>query len=40
MRALGFEEYLDRKLQGYIITSFRYPGHRQLSLRRVLPPAE
>lgn len=27
MRALGFEEYLDRKNQGYIITSFRYPKH-------------
>jgi 2-aminoethylphosphonate-pyruvate transaminase len=27
MRALGFEEYLDRKNQGYIITSFRYPNH-------------
>ena len=26
MRALGFEEYLDRKNQGYIITSFRYPN--------------
>jgi 2-aminoethylphosphonate-pyruvate transaminase len=27
MRALGFEEYLDPKDQGYIITSFRYPSH-------------
>jgi 2-aminoethylphosphonate-pyruvate transaminase len=27
MRALGFEEYLDPKNQGYIITSFRYPSH-------------
>ncbi len=27
MRALGFEEYLDRKNQGYIITSIRYPDH-------------
>jgi len=27
MRELGFEEYLDRKNQGYIITSFRYPNH-------------
>lgn len=27
MRSLGFEEYLDRKSQGYIITSFRYPSH-------------
>ncbi len=25
MRALGFEEYLAPELQGYIITSFRYP---------------
>ncbi len=25
MRALGFEEYLQPELQGYIITSFRYP---------------
>src|SRR5262249_25635619 len=25
MRALGFEEYLKPELQGYIITSFRYP---------------
>jgi 2-aminoethylphosphonate-pyruvate transaminase len=27
MNALGFEEYLPRHLQGYIITSFRYPTH-------------
>jgi 2-aminoethylphosphonate-pyruvate transaminase len=27
MRALGFEEYLEGKLQGYIITSFRYSAH-------------
>jgi 2-aminoethylphosphonate-pyruvate transaminase len=26
MRTLGFEEYLDRSNQGYIITSFRYPN--------------
>ncbi len=26
MRALGFEEYLNPELQGYIITSFRYPA--------------
>ncbi|MBI2434895.1 MAG: 2-aminoethylphosphonate--pyruvate transaminase [Candidatus Hydrogenedentes bacterium] len=26
MRALGFEEYLDPALQGYIITSYRYPA--------------
>ena len=25
MRSLGFTEYVDPKLQGYIITSFRYP---------------
>jgi 2-aminoethylphosphonate-pyruvate transaminase len=25
MRALGFQEYLDESLQGYVITSFRYP---------------
>ena len=27
MRALGFVEYLPPELQGYIITSFRYPKH-------------
>ncbi len=27
MRAIGFKEYLDPALQGYIITSFRYPEH-------------
>ncbi len=27
MNALGFEEYLPRRLQGYLITSFRYPAH-------------
>ena len=27
MRELGFEEYLRPEVQGYIITSFRYPGH-------------
>lgn len=26
MREIGFEEYLDPELQGYIITSFRYPS--------------
>jgi len=26
MRAMGFEEYLAPELQGWIITSFRYPG--------------
>ena len=29
MRELGFEEYLRPEVQGYIITSFRYPGHPQ-----------
>jgi len=27
MEAMGFSEYLPRELQGYIITSFRYPEH-------------
>ena len=27
MRAMGFQEYLEREDQGYIITSFRYPPH-------------
>ena len=27
MRAMGFKEYLKPELQGYIITSFRYPEH-------------
>ena len=27
MRKLGFQEYLPAELQGYIITSFRYPDH-------------
>jgi len=27
MRAMGFREYLVPELQGYIITSFRYPDH-------------
>jgi 2-aminoethylphosphonate-pyruvate transaminase len=27
MRRLGFEEYLDEEVQGYIITSFVYPEH-------------
>ncbi|MCA9215393.1 MAG: 2-aminoethylphosphonate--pyruvate transaminase [Planctomycetales bacterium] len=27
MGKLGFEEYVARELQGYIITSFRYPAH-------------
>lgn len=28
MRELGFSEYLDPEDQGYIITSFRYPDHK------------
>ncbi len=28
MARLGFHEYLDRGLQGYIITSFRFPEHQ------------
>ena len=31
MRSLGFEEYLPRERQGYIITSFRYPKHERFS---------
>jgi 2-aminoethylphosphonate-pyruvate transaminase len=31
MRALGFEEYLPRERQGYIITSFHYPKHEKFS---------
>jgi 2-aminoethylphosphonate-pyruvate transaminase len=27
MQAMGFEEYLSREDQGYIITSFTYPDH-------------
>lgn len=27
MEELGFEEYLDREKQGYIITTFKYPDH-------------
>ena len=27
MEEIGFEEYLPRELQGYIITAFRYPKH-------------
>ncbi|MBI1388152.1 MAG: 2-aminoethylphosphonate--pyruvate transaminase [bacterium] len=29
MREMGFEEYLQPEIQGYIITSFRYPNHPQ-----------
>ncbi|MCC6152501.1 MAG: 2-aminoethylphosphonate--pyruvate transaminase [Candidatus Hydrogenedentes bacterium] len=31
MRALGFDEYLPRERQGYIITSFRYPNNTNFS---------
>lgn len=31
MRALGFKEYLQPELQGYIITSFLYPDHPRWS---------
>lgn len=33
MRALGFQEYLSRRDQGYIITSFRYPAHPHFDFR-------
>jgi len=31
MRRLGFREYVPAELQGYIITSFRYPEHPQFN---------
>lgn len=31
MRRMGFKEYLKPELQGYIITSFRYPDHPRFS---------
>ncbi|NUM53726.1 MAG: 2-aminoethylphosphonate--pyruvate transaminase [Candidatus Hydrogenedentes bacterium] len=31
MRALGFQEYLPKDRQGYIITSFRYPNDKKFS---------
>ncbi|MCA9188211.1 MAG: 2-aminoethylphosphonate--pyruvate transaminase [Pirellulaceae bacterium] len=34
MAKLGFEEYLPRDLQGYIITSFRYPEHPQFDFEQ------
>jgi 2-aminoethylphosphonate-pyruvate transaminase len=34
MRALGFVEYLAPELQGYIITSFRYPEHAKFDFAR------
>jgi 2-aminoethylphosphonate-pyruvate transaminase len=33
MRALGFREYLRPELQGYIITSFRYPAHPNFNFK-------
>jgi 2-aminoethylphosphonate-pyruvate transaminase len=33
MRALGFKEYLRPELQGYIITSFRYPAHPNFNFK-------
>jgi 2-aminoethylphosphonate-pyruvate transaminase len=33
MRAIGFEEYLKPELQGYIITSFRYPTDPHFSFK-------
>ncbi len=34
MRALGFQEYVDPELQGYIITSFRYPEDPNFQFER------
>lgn len=34
MRKLGFQEYVDPALQGYIITSFLYPDHLAFSFER------
>lgn len=34
MKKLGFEEYLDREKQGYIITSFYYPDHPGFSFEK------
>ncbi len=34
MTRLGFREYLDRALQGYIITSFRFPDHPKFDFER------
>ena len=34
MRAMGFVEYLKPELQGYIITSFRYPTHKNFDFTR------
>ena len=34
MREMGFVEYLDRKVQGYIITSFRFPKDSNFSFEK------
>ncbi|MDP8244392.1 MAG: 2-aminoethylphosphonate--pyruvate transaminase [Candidatus Hinthialibacter antarcticus] len=34
MRAMGFVEYLKPELQGYIITSFRFPAHPNFDFNR------
>ncbi len=34
MREMGFTEYLEPELQGYIITSFRYPDHPRFDFQR------
>ncbi len=34
MRRMGFQEYLKPELQGYIITSFRYPDHPNFDFER------
>ena len=34
MRGLGFEEYVDPDLQGYIITSFHYPQDANFEFQR------
>lgn len=34
MREMGFEEYLDPKVQGYIITSFRFPKDPNFSFEK------
>ena len=34
MRNLGFEEYINRKYQGHIITSFLYPAHNNFSFEK------
>ena len=34
MTALGFEEFLEPAVRGYIITSFRYPEHPRFDFKR------